>query len=286
MATDFLAYWKPGTVDAEMNAGGPVDHAGSAQFARVQPGDAVWVVTIRGGRLLLVTSIAVGHVTSRDGAAGLLGISAGNLWDAEHHIVAAEGTAREIAESDIQHLAPRLRFVSASGNDRLTIGEDGTVYAQQLQTMRVLSPASAKLLAEASQATILLLPGEVAQPGLFVEGATRQVFVNTYERSRRAVSQCKAVRGTMCVVCGFDFGAVYGPEFAGFIHVHHLRPLSEVGGEYVVDPAADLCPVCPNCHAVIHHGGQMRTVDEVRRLLEQQRHAEPFAADGRRDDDP
>lgn len=126
---------------------------------------------------------------------------------------------------------------------------------------------------EESQAALSLLPGEVAQPSLYAEGATRQVSVNAYERSRDAVIQCKAVRGTTCAVCGFDFGAVYGAEFAGFIHVHHLRPLSEIGGEYVVDPVADLCPVCPNCHAVIHHGGRLRSVDEVRQFLRQQTHA-------------
>ena len=75
--------------------------------------------------------------------------------------------------------------------------------------------------------------------------------------------------GTTCVICGFDFGSVYGSEFAGFIHVHHLRQLSDVGGEYVVDPVADLRPVCPNCHAVIHHGGRLRSIDEVRQLLAQ-----------------
>ena len=34
-----------------------------------------------------------------------------------------------------------------------------------------------------------------------------------------------------------------------------------------VDPVADLRPVCPNCHAVIHLGGACRTIEEVRRLL-------------------
>jgi hypothetical protein len=116
-----------------------------------------------------------------------------------------------------------------------------------------------------------LLPGEVAQPSLYVEGSTRQVSVNAYERSREAMLKCKAVRGTTCVVCGFDFGAVYGSSFAGFIHVHHLRPLSEIKGEYVVDPVSDLCPVCPNCHAVIHHGGVLRSIEEVSLLLKQQK---------------
>jgi hypothetical protein len=128
-------------------------------------------------------------------------------------------------------------------------------------------------LIEERQAGLSLLPGEITRPPLYFEGAIRQVTVNAYERNNAAVLQCKTAKGTVCVICGFDFGAVYGIEFAGFIHVHHLRPLSEVGGEYVVDPVADLCPVCPNCHAVIHHGGRLRTVDEMRQVLRQQRGA-------------
>lgn len=151
MATDFLAYWKPSTVDRELKAGGPQKHAASAQYGRVQPGDTVWLVSIRGGSLRLVTSIAVGHVTGQAGAAELLGVPADNLWEAEYHIVAAQDTAKEIGDRDIQHLAPQLRFVSANGNDRLTLKADGSVNAQQLQSMRVLSPESAQLLAGALQ---------------------------------------------------------------------------------------------------------------------------------------
>jgi len=111
------------------------------------------------------------------------------------------------------------------------------------------------------------LPGELTDGAPLVEGATCQVTVNAYERSREAVRRCKEHHGTVCVICGFDFGAVYGAEFEGFIHAHHLRPVSEAGGAYVVDPIHDLRPVCPNCHAVIHHGGQLRDIEEVRQLL-------------------
>jgi 5-methylcytosine-specific restriction protein A len=62
--------------------------------------------------------------------------------------------------------------------------------------------------------------------------------------------------------------AVFGPEAEGFIHVHHLIPLSTIGTEYLVDPINDLRPVCPNCHAVIHLGGGSRSIDEVREMLE------------------
>ncbi len=117
------------------------------------------------------------------------------------------------------------------------------------------------------------LPEEVAESPTLFEGAVRQVTVNAYERNPVTRQRCIAAHGTTCCVCGFSFGAVYGPEAEGYIHVHHIRPMSEVGGEYVVDPVEDLRPVCPNCHAVLHLGGECRTIDEVRQLVAQQRPA-------------
>src|SRR5262249_59588832 len=38
-------------------------------------------------------------------------------------------------------------------------------------------------LIEESQASLSLLPGEVARPSLYVEGTTRRISVNAYERS-------------------------------------------------------------------------------------------------------
>ena len=103
--------------------------------------------------------------------------------------------------------------------------------------------------------------------------------MNAYEWDPRARQLCIARYGTDCAICGFSFGETYGKVGEGFIHVHHLRPLSDIGEAYEVNPVADLCPVCPNCHAVIHHGGRLRSVEEVRQLLSQQRPAEDSAAE-------
>lgn len=116
------------------------------------------------------------------------------------------------------------------------------------------------------------LPEEVDATGL-IEGAVKTVTVNAYERSRKARDRCIEVHGARCAACDLDFGLTYGPEFVGFIHIHHRRPLSEVQAEYEVDPVHDLQPVCPNCHAIIHHGGKLRTVEDVRRLLVLQKQA-------------
>ena len=109
-------------------------------------------------------------------------------------------------------------------------------------------------------------PDDVEETSL-PDGASRTVTVNAYERNPELRRRCLAALGTVCCICRFDFGAVYGSEFVGFIHVHHLRPLSEVGGVHHVDPVNDLRPVCPNCHAVIHSGPRCRTIEEVRELI-------------------
>ena len=113
----------------------------------------------------------------------------------------------------------------------------------------------------------LLLPEEIAATTELVEGAICRVSVNAYERSPEARRRCIEHYGTSCWICNFSFGTVYGGVAEGYIHVHHLRSLSEVGGEYVVDPVADLRPVCPNCHAVLHRRIPAYSIEEVRAFL-------------------
>lgn len=113
----------------------------------------------------------------------------------------------------------------------------------------------------------LVSADEVEFDGPLVEGAVKSVLVNAYERSAEARRRCIEHWGPACTVCDFDFGEVYGSALRGFIHVHHLKALSEIAAEYVVDPVADLRPVCPNCHAVIHSREPQYAVDEARGLV-------------------
>jgi 5-methylcytosine-specific restriction enzyme A len=120
-------------------------------------------------------------------------------------------------------------------------------------------------------------PDEVPADSPLIEGAVCRITVNAYERNPEARRQCIVAHGTACCICGFRFGAEYGAEVEGYIHVHHVRPLSEVGSAYAVDPVGDLRPVCPNCHAVLHLGGRCRSIKEVQHLWARQRHAESDA---------
>jgi 5-methylcytosine-specific restriction protein A len=115
---------------------------------------------------------------------------------------------------------------------------------------------------------VVPLAEELPSSGNLVEGAACQVTINAYERNPIARRLCIDHYGPTCMVCGFNFRAVYGPLAEGFIHVHHVTPLSEIGEEYEPHPVADLRPVCPNCHAVIHLGGECRSIEEVRQLLQ------------------
>ncbi|MCI2431172.1 HNH endonuclease [Candidatus Acetothermia bacterium] len=110
-------------------------------------------------------------------------------------------------------------------------------------------------------------PEEVADTTGVYEGALRKISVNVYERSRKARRMCIKHYGEHCYVCGFDFFAKYGEIGKGFIHIHHLTPLSEVGEEYKVDPVKDLRPICPNCHAIIHRRQPAYSIEEVRAFL-------------------
>ncbi|QIG21454.1 restriction endonuclease [Pseudomonas monteilii] len=100
-----------------------------------------------------------------------------------------------------------------------------------------------------------------------VEGAASMKLVKVYERDRGARLQCVKRWGRKCFVCSFEFEKVYGELGKGFIHVHHLKPLSEQGGEYNLDPEQDLRPVCPNCHAMLHRSVPALTIEELQRQM-------------------
>ena len=99
------------------------------------------------------------------------------------------------------------------------------------------------------------------------EGARRTISVNSYERNSKARRLCIQKYGTACSVCEFDFKQTYGEIGQGFIHIHHLTRVSDIGNEYEVNPLEDLRPVCPNCHAMIHKTEPPLTIEELKSKL-------------------
>lgn len=103
------------------------------------------------------------------------------------------------------------------------------------------------------------------------EGALKKTIVNRYERSRLNRSICLSFHGTTCKVCLTDFEKVYGEIGAGFIHVHHTIPVSNLSEGYVFNPVEDLVPVCPNCHAMLHKRDPPYSIGELKEILERSR---------------
>lgn len=102
------------------------------------------------------------------------------------------------------------------------------------------------------------------------EGALITVKANKYERNQKARKECVAKKGYHCLVCGRDFESTYGEIGRGFIHVHHLTPISSIGQEYELNVDTDLAPVCPNCHYMLHRKNPPYTIEELKDILAKQ----------------
>ena len=101
-----------------------------------------------------------------------------------------------------------------------------------------------------------------------VEGTKKSVYTTTYERDpnvRRTF--LKGKQELKCEVCGFDFKKAYGKLGAGYIEVHHKKPVSE--GVRMTDLNNDLAMLCSNCHRMIHRGrDHMITVEELKGIVD------------------
>jgi len=96
------------------------------------------------------------------------------------------------------------------------------------------------------------------------EGRVKVITIKTYDRSPFARQQCMDCYGTTCVICGFNFEDKYGQIGKGFIHVHHLTQIADVGEEYKIDPIKDLRPVCANCHAMLHKKRPAYGIEDIK----------------------
>jgi 5-methylcytosine-specific restriction protein A len=107
-----------------------------------------------------------------------------------------------------------------------------------------------------------------------VEGRKMRVEINRYERSRKNRAACISIYGDDCQVCKTNFGEKYGILGRGYIEVHHRTPVSLMGSEYALSPAADLIPVCSNCHRMMHKEWPPVAPERLREIVEEERNAQ------------
>lgn len=102
----------------------------------------------------------------------------------------------------------------------------------------------------------------------FEEGGQKERLVTYYERNPKARKECIDHYGLNCQACGFNFEEVYGELGRNYIHVHHKEKISTIKKNHRVDPIDHLVPLCANCHAMIHIGSEMKTVEDIKKLLQ------------------
>lgn len=108
-------------------------------------------------------------------------------------------------------------------------------------------------------------------PDEYHEGAEHYIHTIGYERNKNGKQKCLDHYGYVCDVCGMDFEKVYGEIGHEFIEVHHIIPLPQRGGDYILDPIKDLRPLCSNCHSMIHRTNPLMTIEKFKELYERNR---------------
>jgi predicted HNH restriction endonuclease len=180
-------------------------------------------------------------------------------------------------ETDGDHLASLIKpadTLALKKREKLeTAWARSTPFSFKLRRREDVIAAAALLAAvarspsRAARRDVFLLPSEDHAAEETFEGTQATIYVNRYERDPKARRACISVYGPICAVCGFDFGKTYGDIGIGFIHVHHLHPLSAVGKKHKVNPRLDLRPVCPNCHEMLHRRSPPFSIEELRSLM-------------------
>jgi hypothetical protein len=149
------------------------------------------------------------------------------------------------------------------------------IYAEEPYDLKALfaashqPPVSTRLFNTVEAAYRLRLLGfdvrDQVETRRFVEGKRQFRETSYFARHPVLVAQAKATHGFVCMVCKFDFEAVYGRPGHEFIECHHLRPLAD--NEERETTVNDVAVVCSNCHRMIHRNGELRSIAEMKRLL-------------------
>ncbi len=141
--------------------------------------------------------------------------------------------------------------------------EEGRYFVWQLKSEIADALKECKLTGELQYAEEII----TEEKGMFTEGAKKTITVNSYERNPKARMLCIEHWGHSCSVCGLNFQTMYGDMGIGFIHVHHLAPISQINESYQVDPVEDLRPVCPNCHSMLHILNPPLTISQLKEIV-------------------
>ncbi|WP_426261626.1 HNH endonuclease [Sphingomonas sp. DC1100-1] len=100
------------------------------------------------------------------------------------------------------------------------------------------------------------------------EGGVIMRLHKRYERDPKLVwekRKAAALAGTLaCEVCSFDFAQAYGELGAGYIEVHHTKPIHTLT-QGTKTKLTDLALLCANCHRMAHRKREPLSIEAIRR---------------------
>lgn len=103
---------------------------------------------------------------------------------------------------------------------------------------------------------------------VYKEGKIIEQYGTKYERNPNLRKKAIEIHGVTCKGCGFNYEEMYGEIGKGFIEIHHIKPMSSIKEEIIVDPKTDLVPLCSNCHKMVHRKKEkILTIEELKRLI-------------------
>lgn len=200
------------------------------------------------------------------GTEGRTGHNYGNRWEGSH-LRWYHKNGSHLGWPSVQRLLEPHRLVHLFWRSS---NEEPFEYAGRATAREISDTSPVEILwgFDSTQAVVPIIESpEELPPGVYREGAVRQILVNAYERDHTARQACIVHFGPVCCVCDLRFEARYGELGAGFIHVHHVVPLAELGTDYQINPTQDLRPVCPNCHAMLHRRRPPLSIEDLRAKL-------------------
>ena len=102
------------------------------------------------------------------------------------------------------------------------------------------------------------------------EGGVVLAMHKRYERDRKLVREklklAKAAGPLQCEVCAFNFEASYGALGAGYVEVHHTKPVHTlVPGTKT--KLTDLVLLCANCHRMAHRSMMLVPIGMLKSII-------------------
>jgi len=145
LSQELLLYWSPDTADDVFKREDILNYVASNQLKRASVDDVIWVVTVYHGELFLLGRLIVDAITDRNGAIKILGQK--DVWgNKDYYGISNPSKAEKLKKISLKNDARKFVFKSSNNkHPNLSIGNNNSVNPQELQTMRILSPATAQL---------------------------------------------------------------------------------------------------------------------------------------------